>query len=185
MLCGQQICIIGPQGTVAVPRLLVSVLERLCIQIALVDCHSLSRSRERENGQSHHLKMKSAAFLGAILAVAVDAVPTVDELYPYTGPKVPVGDWIDPTVKGNGKGFVRLVEPPAVKPASANPTNNVNVISVSYIPNGINIHYQTPFGLGEAPSVVWGLSASELSNTATGKSVTYSQPLLALTQSNE
>ncbi|PTB62729.1 acid phosphatase [Trichoderma citrinoviride] len=117
--------------------------------------------------------MKSAALLGAILAVAVDAVPTVDELYPYTGPKVPVGDWIDPTVKGNGKGFVRLVEPPAVKSASANPTNNVNVISVSYIPNGINIHYQTPFGLGEAPSVVWGLSASELSNTATGKSVTY------------
>ncbi|TFB00806.1 Acid phosphatase [Trichoderma ghanense] len=117
--------------------------------------------------------MKSVSLLGAMLAVAVDAAPTVDELYPYTGPKVPVGDWVDPTVKGNGKGFVRLVEPPAVKPASANPTNNVNVISVSYIPNGINIHYQTPFGLGEAPSVVWGTSASDLSNTATGKSVTY------------
>ncbi|KAM0453095.1 hypothetical protein ACHAPV_009210 [Trichoderma viride] len=120
--------------------------------------------------------MKSAstnALLGALLAVAAEAAPTVDELYPYTGPKVPVGDWMDPTVKGNGKGFVRLVEPPAVKPASSNPTNNVNVISVSYIPNGINIHYQTPYGLGESPSVKWGSSASALSNTATGKSVTY------------
>lgn len=117
--------------------------------------------------------MKSVTLLGAILAVAVDAAPTVDELYPYTGPNVPVGDWIDPTVKGNGKGFVRLVEPPAVKPASANPTNNVNVISVSYIPNGINIHYQTPFGLGESPSVIWGSSPSDLINTATGQSVTY------------
>ncbi|KAL7947640.1 hypothetical protein V8C42DRAFT_363945 [Trichoderma barbatum] len=116
---------------------------------------------------------KSAFILGAILVVTVDAVPTVDELYPYTGPKVPVGDWLDPTVNGNGKGFVRLVEPPAVKPASSNPTNNVNVIALSYVPNGINIHYQTPFGLGEAPSVVWGTSASDLSNTATGKSVTY------------
>lgn len=120
--------------------------------------------------------MKSAstnALLGALLAVAAEAAPTADELYPYTGPKVPVGDWMDPTVKGNGNGFVRLVEPPAVKPASSNPTNNVNVISISYIPNGINIHYQTPYGLGESPSVKWGSGASELSNTATGKSVTY------------
>ncbi|KAK4073221.1 uncharacterized protein Triagg1_5501 [Trichoderma aggressivum f. europaeum] len=117
--------------------------------------------------------MKSAPLLGAILAVVVDAAPTVDELYPYAGPKVPVGDWLDPTVNGNGKGFARLVEPPAVKPASSSPTNNVNVISLAYVPNGINIHYQTPFGLGEAPSVVWGTSASDLSNTATGKSVTY------------
>ncbi|KAL6694331.1 Metallo-dependent phosphatase-like protein [Trichoderma pleuroticola] len=117
--------------------------------------------------------MKTASLLGAILAVVVDAAPTVDELYPYTGPKVPVGDWLNPTVNGNGKGFVRLVEPPAVKPATSNPTNNVNVISLAYVPNGINIHYQTPFGLGEAPSVVWGTSASDLSNTATGKSVTY------------
>lgn len=124
--------------------------------------------------------MKSAstnALLGALLAVTAEAAPTVDELYPYTGPKVPVGDWINPTVKGNGKGFVRLVEPPAVKPASSNPTNNVNVISVSYIPSGINIHYQTPYGLGEAPSVKWGSSASELSYTTTGKSVTYGHQL--------
>ncbi|UKZ81560.1 hypothetical protein TrVFT333_009332 [Trichoderma virens FT-333] len=133
--------------------------------------------------------MKSATLLGAILAVAVDAAPTADELYPYTGPKIPVGDWLDPTVNGNGKGFVRLVEPPAVKPASSNPTNNVNVISISYVPNGINIHYQTPFGLGEAPSVVWGTSASDLSNTATGKSVTYGRTpscsLVVTTQCSE
>lgn len=120
----------------------------------------------------------TSALFGALLAITVEAAPTADELYPYTGPKIPVGDWIDPTVKGNGKGFVRLVEPPAVKPASKNPTNNINVISISYVPNGINIHYQTPFGLGVPPSVVWGTSASDLSNTVTGKSVTYGNLLI-------
>ncbi|KAF2764997.1 Metallo-dependent phosphatase [Teratosphaeria nubilosa] len=72
-------------------------------------------------------------------------VRDVDTRFPYTGPKVPVSDWVDQTVNGNGKGFPRLVEPPAVKPASSQPSSNVNVLSLSYIPNGINIHYQTPF----------------------------------------
>jgi len=97
----------------------------------------------------------------------------VDETYPYTGPAVPVGDWVDPSVNGNGKGFPRLVEPPAVRPATSNPSNNVNVIALSYIPNGINIHYQTPFGLGEDPSVQWGTSQIDLGYTATGSSHTY------------
>ncbi|KAJ4171279.1 hypothetical protein NW754_015042 [Fusarium falciforme] len=124
--------------------------------------------------------MKSPYLLAAILATLVQSAPTVDEKYPYRGPKVPIGDWVDPTINGNGKGFPRLVEPPAVKPASANPSNNVNVISLSYIPAkhkgttvGINIHYQTPFGLGVAPSVQWGTSASALNNLATGSSTTY------------
>lgn len=115
--------------------------------------------------------MKTEALIGAaLLAVASEAVPTVDTTYPYTGPDVPVGDWVDPTVNGNGKGFPRLVEAPAVKPATANPTNNVNVIALAYVPQGMNIHYQTPFGLGVAPSVKWGTSASALTNTATGAS---------------
>jgi hypothetical protein len=123
----------------------------------------------------------SAAFallgaFSAVHAVSVDDaldVRDVDETYPYTGPAVPVGDWVNPSVNGNGKGFPRLVEPPAVKPATSNPLNNVNVIALSYIPNGINIHYQTPFGLGEAPSVQWGASHTDLGNQATGYSHTY------------
>jgi acid phosphatase len=112
----------------------------------------------------------------AVLAVPVDDaldVRDVDTFYPYTGPAIPVGDWVDPTVNGNGKGFPRLVEPPAVKPATSNPSNNVNVIALSYIPAGINIHYQTPFGLGEEPTVKWGTSLADLGYTATGYSNTY------------
>jgi len=115
----------------------------------------------------------SSAVLGALAAFCVQtgtAIPTVDESYPYTGPAVPIGDWVDPTINGNGKGFLRLVEPPAVVPSSSKPTNNINVIALSYIPNGINIHYQTPFGLGVAPSVKWGTTATDLASEATGSS---------------
>ena len=120
----------------------------------------------------------SSGLFGIFLAVQPSwAVPPtkrdVYTNYPYTGPKVPVGDWIDPTINGNGKGFPRLVEPPAVKPAHSKPSNNINVISVSYVPNGVNIHFQTPFGLGEAPSIHWGIEAHNLCNTATGQTKTY------------
>ncbi|KIH87748.1 hypothetical protein SPBR_05228 [Sporothrix brasiliensis 5110] len=116
-----------------------------------------------------------SALAGAVLLAATGshAAPTIDTTYPYTGPDVPVGDWVDNTPSGNGRGFPRLVEAPAVTPASKNPTNNVNVISLAYVPGGINIHYQTPFGLGEAPSVAWGTSAAALTNTATGASHSY------------
>lgn len=115
----------------------------------------------------------ASALLVALAATAAQARPVVDETYPYTGPSVPVGDWVDPTINGNGKGFPRLVEPPAVKPASANPTNNVNVISLSYLPRGMHIHYQTPFGLGASPSVKWGKHPKHLNGTARGVSHTY------------
>ena len=115
----------------------------------------------------------AAVALGALLATVHAAPkPDVDESYPYTGPAVPVGDWVDPDPNGNGKGFPRLVEAPAVTPSSDNPTNNVNVIALSYVPQGINIHYQTPFGLGEDPSVNWGSSADSLGTKATGYSHT-------------
>jgi hypothetical protein len=60
-------------------------------------------------------KVKTATGLGllfAIFAIFADAAPSknnlerdVDARYPYTGPIVPIGDWIDPTINGNGKGF--------------------------------------------------------------------------------
>jgi hypothetical protein len=65
----------------------------------------------------------SALFGAAVFAaLPINAAPTqdkkrdVDTRYPYTGPEIPIGDWIDATVNGNGKGFIRLVEPPAVAP---------------------------------------------------------------------
>lgn len=97
----------------------------------------------------------------------------VDTRYPYNGPVVPIGDWIDQTVRGNGKGFIRLVEAPAVKPSTSHPKNSINVISLAYIPNGMTIHYQTPFGLDDAPTIHYGKDADDLCNTMTGYTSTY------------
>ncbi|KAJ6088418.1 acid phosphatase AphA [Penicillium sp. IBT 16267x] len=126
--------------------------------------------------------MKTAAanaVVGTLMSLHVAAVPLVprdvNEAYPYKGPAVPIGDWVDNTINGNGKGFLRITEPPAVKPASENPTNNVNVVQVSYVPEGINIHYQTPFGLGKNPAVYWGTHPRFLTNKAVGKSITYNR----------
>ncbi|KAH8703115.1 acid phosphatase AphA [Talaromyces proteolyticus] len=123
------------------------------------------------------MKATAASLLLAALAASPQcharAAPVVDETYPYTGPDVPIADWVDPTINGNGKGFPRLVEAPAVRPAKENPTNNVNVISLSYLPGGINIHYQTPFGLGETPKVHWGTNPKHLDRVAGGYSHTY------------
>ncbi len=120
---------------------------------------------------------KASAFLGSLFFLSIEAAPApapaVDETYPYTGPSVPVGDWIDPTINGNGKGFARIIEAPAVAPASLNPTNNINVISLSYLRDGVNVHYQTPFGLGIEPSITWGDSPSTLCNTTTGSTRSY------------
>ncbi len=122
----------------------------------------------------------ASALLSALATVQLgEAAPRapvkrdVDTRFPYTGPDVPVGDWVDPTVNGNGKGFPRLVEAPAVKPSSSKPKNNINVISVAYIPNGVTIHYQTPFGLAEQPCVHWGSSATTLDKKAAGETTTY------------
>ncbi|KAF5699699.1 acid phosphatase [Fusarium mundagurra] len=126
--------------------------------------------------------MKSTHLFAGVFAALAQAAPTVDETYPYNGPDIPIGDWVDHTINGNANhtGFIRLVEPPAVHPGHVNATNNVNVISLSYIPAqnggdtvGINIHYQTPFGLGQAPLVNWGTSASYLNNVAIGSTATY------------
>lgn len=114
-----------------------------------------------------------AALASSALLLASAVSADVDTMYPYTGPDVPIYDWVDPTVQGNGKGFPRIVEPPAVAPAQKDPTNNINVIQVSYLPKGINIHFQTPFGLGVNPSVKWGDNADNLAKTAHGTTDTY------------
>lgn len=120
----------------------------------------------------------ASALLAALSATTFTAVnaapaPDVDETYPYNGPAIPVGDWVDPTVNGNGKGFPRLVEAPAVQPKHKHPTNNINVISLAFMPKGINVHYQTPFGLGEAPKIKYGTDPKKLHQEATGYSHTY------------
>jgi hypothetical protein len=122
----------------------------------------------------------STALVLGTLPLAIHAGPKadVDESYPYTGPDIPVGDWVDSSVNGNGKGFPRLVEPPAVTPGTANPTNNVNVIALSYIPGGINVHFQTPFGLGGDPAIHWGTTPADLYSQATGYTRTYVRPAL-------
>lgn len=123
----------------------------------------------------------ASAFLGALLAIPASAHPrpVVDDRFPYTGPAVPVGDWVDPAPNGNGQGFPRLVEPPAVKPASANPSNNINVIQLAFVPGGMNIHYQTPFGLGAKPTIHWGVGPMQMHRTTTGTTATYVFPTRA------
>ena len=122
--------------------------------------------------------MKSIIVAGVIgTAGLVSALPPlkrdVDTRFAYTGPAIPVGDWADQTVQGNGKGFPRLVEAPAVKPSSSKPSNNINVISVAYAAaGGVNIHYQTPFGLDGSPSVHWGTSKGNLNKVAKGSTST-------------
>ena len=109
------------------------------------------------------------AGLWAILSgLLVRAVPVVDERYPYTGPAIPIADWVDQTINGNGKGFIRLVEAPAVTPAHSNPSNNINVISLAYVPGGILIHFQTPFGIGGEPCVNWGTESDALVTNTKG-----------------
>jgi hypothetical protein len=69
-------------------------------------------------------------------------------------------------------GYPRLVEPPAVKPAKG-ATNNINVVSMSYLPNGMNIHFQTPFGLTGAPTVLYGAKKGQQNIQVTGNTKRY------------
>jgi hypothetical protein len=92
--------------------------------------------------------------------------------YPYTGPAVPIADWADQTVNGNGNGFARLLEPPAVWPTDPNPTNNINTINLAYVPNGMNVHFSTPFGIDGEPCVNYGTSPSDLSTNVKGSTTT-------------
>lgn len=120
-----------------------------------------------------------AALLAALPAIAAptkaatEAKRDVDTRFPYTGPEIPIGDWVDATVTGNGKGFIRLVEGPAVTPSSNETTNSINVISLAYIPDGMTVHYQTPFGLDAAPTVHYGTDSDDLCYTASGYTTTY------------
>ena len=107
--------------------------------------------------------MLSTAVAFVILAnTLVSAAPTVNTKFPYKGPAVPIGDWVDQSVQGDGTGFRRLVEAPAVKPSSKSATNNINVVSLSYVPGGMHVHFQTPFGIDGEPCVDWGTDPSNL-----------------------
>lgn len=44
---------------------------------------------------------------------------------------------------------------------------------MAYIPSGMAIHYQTPFGLDDVATVQYGTSADNLSSSATGYTTTY------------
>lgn len=113
------------------------------------------------------------ATLSTAAAMAPPFRRTVDLTYPYTGPAVPIADIVDQTVNGNGKGFPRLYEAPAVEPDLGTvPTNNINVISLAYIPDGMTVHFQTPYGIGTEPFVYWGTDPFNLNNTATGWTTT-------------
>lgn len=48
---------------------------------------------------------------------------------------------------------------------------------MAYVPGGMNIHYQTAFGLGVAPSVNWGMNSDNLLNTVSGTTMTYAMVL--------
>jgi hypothetical protein len=48
----------------------------------------------------------------------------------------------------------------------------INVINTAYIPNGINVHFSTPFGLSSAPTVKYGPKPYDLCYTAHGTSKT-------------
>lgn len=102
--------------------------------------------------------------------------PFVNTQYGYAGPAVPVGDFVDQSYTEYGSekdgAYMRLIEPPAVTPSSSSATNNYNVISLTYLPTGFNVHFQTPAALS-MPTVMWGMSPSSLINNATGTSRTY------------
>lgn len=112
--------------------------------------------------------------LGALLANAAPAPAApakryVDTTYPYTGPEIPVGDPFNPTLDASKGGFPRLYEPPAVSPPpGAVVTNNINVISTALFPGGVNVHFQTSFGIGGAPVVKYGRDPKQLDQEATG-----------------
>lgn len=117
------------------------------------------------------ISMLSQLIVFAVLARLVLGAPTpdVDTTHPYTGPAVPVGDPVNQSPTDNTKGYARLYEKPAVRPApGVTVTNNINVISSAFFPGGINIHFQTPFDIGGEACVNWGTDKNDLSTNTKG-----------------
>ena len=102
-------------------------------------------------------------------ALAAPFYPHVDTQHPYTGPAIPNSDPGDQTLEGNGLGFPRLYQHPAVQPLpGATVTNNINVISLSYLPQGMTVHFQTSFGIDGEPCIWWGTVPDQLNNNTKG-----------------
>ncbi|KAJ7725426.1 Metallo-dependent phosphatase-like protein [Mycena maculata] len=113
-------------------------------------------------------------FAPSILAIAPPFRRDVDTTYPYMGPAIPIADPVDQTVNGDGTGYPRLWEAPAVEPTLGTlPTNNINVINLAYLDGGMNIHFQTPYGIGGQPCVKWGPERNDLSKSTCGSTATY------------
>lgn len=118
------------------------------------------------------------SLLGALLAQASPAPAPgpvhphkryVDTTHPYVGPVIPIGDPANPTLDASKGGYPRLWEPPAVSPPpGVAVTNNINVISTALFPGGVNVHFQTPYGIGGRPVVKYGKHPHELDQEATG-----------------
>ena len=110
----------------------------------------------------------SATLLSTVLA-APATFPFVDTRFPYTGAQLPNSDPLDPTAAGNGKGFPRVYEPPAVSPPPGTKiTNNINIINLAYVPGGMNIHFSTPYDIAGTACVDWGTSPDQLSTNTKG-----------------
>ena len=109
------------------------------------------------------------AVILALPSLAAPYYPHVDTQYVYTGPAIPNSDPGDQSLGGSGLGFPRLYQAPAVSPPPGfNATNNINVISLSYLPDGMTIHFQTPFGIGGDPCVWYGTFQDSLKNQSKG-----------------
>ena len=114
-------------------------------------------------------------FAGQATALAPPFKRWMETDYPYQGPAVPIADPVDKTVNGDGTGFPRLYEAPAVEPELGTlPTNNINVISLAYTAGGVgmNVHFQTPYGIGGPPCVNWGTDPTNLDQTTKGWTAT-------------
>ena len=120
------------------------------------------------------IRLALVCSLIGLLVEAAPFYPFVDSTrYPYTGPAIPNADPGDQTINGNGVGYPRIKEPPAVVPPEGSVvTNNINVIALSYLPTGMTVHFQTPFGIGADPMIMWGTSADCIKNKTSGSTET-------------
>jgi hypothetical protein len=86
------------------------------------------------------MRIRTASPLTSLLAIvcALAEPQHVDETNPYNGPAIPVCDLVDTTIEGDGTKLIRLVGALAVKLASANATNSINVIALAYVLNKDN-----------------------------------------------
>ncbi|KZO89576.1 hypothetical protein CALVIDRAFT_47211 [Calocera viscosa TUFC12733] len=87
---------------------------------------------------------------------------------PTLGPRSPSATSSTTPSTETARAFPRFVEYPAVKPATANPSNNINITSYSSLPDGVHVYHQTPSRHRRLPTVKYGTFPDALNPTATG-----------------